>query len=119
MIRHTKEHPTRNEEEYFAKENLDLVRRMRADLDAERARQERRVHLMKCPECGADLQQRDVNHAKVDLCPECHGIWLPKGEIALIGQLHRSGPGFVSHIMDDILDMFHHGRPSDTTAAPG
>ncbi len=118
MHRHTEEHPIRNEEEYFARQNLELVQRMRAELDAERLRQERAAHYMKCPDCGADLEQREVEHVKVDRCPECHGVWFPQGEIALIRQLNHSRGG-VGRIMNDIIHMFHHSKSSDGTATTG
>ncbi len=118
LYRHSEEHPIRNEEEYFARENLELVLQMRAQLDAERQRAMRQAHHMKCPDCGADLQQREIDHVKVDGCPECHGVWFPKGEIALIGQLHKS-KGFVHRVMGDILDMFQHTKHSDSSASSG
>ncbi len=118
MKHHTDDHPRRNEDEYFLRQNAELVTRLRARLDEERQRQERRAHFMKCPRCGADLQERDVGSVKADVCPECHGLWLDQGEIDLIQQLHQleaahraqhhpTGPGPVSRIMQDILDMFH------------
>lgn len=118
MLRHTDDHPIRNEEEYFARRNLELVMQMRARLDAERQRMEREAHHMKCPDCGADLDQREIEHVKVDVCPECHGVWFPKGEIAVIRQLQQS-QGVISRMMSDILDMFHHTKPSDSTATTG
>ena len=36
MHRHTEEHPTRNEDEYFARENAQLIKEMRTLLDEQR-----------------------------------------------------------------------------------
>jgi uncharacterized C2H2 Zn-finger protein len=105
--RHTDEHPTRNEDEYFARENAELIKQMRARLDAQREEQERRNHFMKCPKCGADLEEKDFEHVKVDVCPDCDGLWLEKGEIELLRHISKSR-GAVSRIMDDILGLFHH-----------
>ena len=42
----TDEKPSRNEDEYFAKQNLEIIHEMRAKLDAERRKKERAAHLM-------------------------------------------------------------------------
>ena len=103
---HTDDHPTRNEDEYFARENAELVKQMRARLDAERQAQERRKHFMKCPKCGADLAEKELAaHVKVDVCPECDGVWLDKGEMDLLRQMDASRGG-VSRIISDILGLF-------------
>jgi Zn-finger nucleic acid-binding protein len=108
MHRHTEEHPTRNEDEYFARENAELIKQMRALLDEQRREIERREHFMKCPKCGGDLKERDFQDFKVDVCPECHGIWLDQGEIDLINRAGKHRP--TSHMMQDIISFFH--RPN-------
>lgn len=110
--RHTDDHPTRNEDEYFARQNAELVKQMRAKLDAERLSQERKAYYMKCPKCGADLVEQPVGHVKLDTCPSCHGVWLDQGEIDLIQQMRHMGGNHapqspLGRIMNDILDMFH------------
>ena len=115
MHRHTEDHPTRNEEEYFARQNAELIRQMRALLDEQRREIGRREHFMKCPKCGGDLTERDFQDVKVDVCPECHGIWLDQGEIGLIRHIHEArGP--LSRLMSDILDIFHHPKTGDSAA---
>lgn len=116
MHRHTEDHPTRNEEEYFARENAELIKQMRALLDEQRREIERREHFMKCPKCGQDLQERDFQNVKVDACPSCHGIWIDQGEIRLMRQIHEArGP--LSRIMSDILDIFHHPKTGESNSA--
>lgn len=112
MHRHSDDHPTRNEDEYFARQNAQLVKELRARLDAERLVQERQAHYMKCPKCGADLVEKEVANVKLDTCPDCHGLWIDQGEIDLIQQMLRmSGSPApqspVGRVMNDILDMFH------------
>jgi ribosomal protein L31 len=110
---HSDDHPTRNEDEYFARENAELIKQMRSRLDQDRLAQERRNHFMKCPKCGADLKEKDFEQVKVDVCPECHGFWLDQGEINLLRQIQTSrGP--VSRIMHDIFGLFHH-KTGDST----
>ena len=85
--------PSKNEEEFFLKQDAELIRAQRAKLDADRVAAERRAHHMKCPKCGADLSEQEFQHVKVDLCRECHGMWLDAGEIAMIGQVKEHAVG--------------------------
>jgi uncharacterized protein with PIN domain len=88
--------PTRAEDEYFVKQDADLIKQQRARLDAERARAERRSHFMKCPKCGADLHEVDFYHMKVDRCSECGGLWLDKGEMEMLEHVDQSAVrGFI------------------------
>ena len=87
------EKPSKNEEEYFRKLDAELIKAQRERLDAERAELERTKRdadreqwYMRCPKCGARLQERDVEHVKVDVCPEGHGTWLDAGELELLRQ---------------------------------
>ncbi|MFL5488188.1 MAG: zf-TFIIB domain-containing protein [Gemmatimonadaceae bacterium] len=77
----TDEKPSRNEDEYFAKQNLEIIHEMRKKLDAERKQAERNAHQNKCPRCGCDLKERHADAVKLDECPECEGVWLDKGEL--------------------------------------
>lgn len=97
--------PSSNEEEYFLKQDAELVKELRARLDAERDSTERKSHYMKCPKCGANLKEIIAHHVAIDVCPECGGMWLDKGEFevlrkvkeyrfgALFAEIFRSLPG--------------------------
>jgi len=86
----TGEKPSRNEDEYFAKLNLEKIREMRAKLDAERKQAERSAHHNKCPRCGGDLSEQHAEHVKIDECGECGGIWLDKGELDQLRRVNNS-----------------------------
>ena len=94
------EKPSRNEDEYFLKHDAELIKEMRSRLDRERAAAERRAHWMKCPNCGADLKETEYHHTKVDLCPECRGMWINAGEIDMIGQVKEN------RVSDFVRDLF-------------
>ena len=83
-------HPHKNEDEYFVRQNAELIAEMRRRLDAERASGERTAHFMKCPRCGADLEETTFHHMKIDVCPECKGTWLDAGELEMISHVKRS-----------------------------
>ena len=101
--RHTQETPSRNEDEYFAKQDAELIKQMRAKLDEDRIAQERKAHYMKCPKCGADLKEEEHGHVKIDVCPECKGMWLDAGEMDLVRQVQKAGG---QSIFKGLLDLF-------------
>lgn len=88
--------PSSNEEEYFLKQDAELVKALRAKRDAERQSAERKSHYMKCPKCGADLVEVTTHHVTVDVCPDCKGMWLDAGELDLLRKVkeHRFGALF-------------------------
>ena len=88
--------PSRNEEEFFKKQDAELIKQQRIRLDAERTRTERSSHYMKCPKCGADLAEREHHHVKIDVCPECNGVWFDAGELDMLERVdHTRLGGFV------------------------
>ena len=93
MNEHT---PSRTEDEYFLRQDAELLKERRARLDAEREAAERRSHFMKCPKCGATLAETTFHQIKVDRCAECGGIWFDGGEVAMLEHLDQSNlRGFV------------------------
>ena len=87
------EKPSRNEDEYFAKLDAQLIKAQRERLDHERRKSERAAHYMKCPKDGADLQEREFQHVKVDVCPECKGMWLDAGELDMLKYVNQNAIG--------------------------
>lgn len=87
------EKPSKNEDEYFLLQDQELIAATRAKLDAERAAAKRKEHLNKCPKCGADLKEQEFKHVKVDVCPDCRGMWLDSGELEMITQVKDSAVG--------------------------
>ena len=84
---------SRNEDEYFLKQDAELLKKKREELDAKRRKQERSSHLNKCPKDGSELQEREYHHVKIDSCAECGGIWLDKGELEMLTHTERSAIG--------------------------
>ena len=86
----TDEKPSRNEDEYFGKKNLEIIHEMRMKLDAERKSDGRKAHQNKCPRCGADLKEKHAEQVKIDECTECGGIWLDKGELEQLRRVNQA-----------------------------
>ena len=87
------EKPSRNEDEYFAKLDAQLIKAQRERLDKERLKSSRAAHYMKCPKCGGDLQEREFHHVKVDVCPDCKGMWFDAGEVDMIKRVDQNAIG--------------------------
>ena len=89
----TDEKPSKNEDEYFARQNAELIREMRAKLDADRKKAElaeRLAHPNKCPRCGGGLKEQHVENVKIDECQDCGGVWLDRGELDQLRRVNRA-----------------------------
>jgi len=84
------ERPSKNEEEYFARRDAELLRQQREAARKAQTEAERRSHHMKCPKCGYDLITGEWHGIQVDQCTHCHGVWFDKGEVENLLQ-HESG----------------------------
>ncbi|NOT07186.1 MAG: zf-TFIIB domain-containing protein [Gemmatimonadales bacterium] len=85
------EKPSKNEDEYFAKEDAERIRKMREKEAAERVAAERKSHHMKCPKCGGSLQTENFQEIQIDRCPDCGGVWFDHGEVEQIMKHEETG----------------------------
>ncbi len=75
------EKPSRNEEEYFAKREAELLKERQSAAHKAEVDAERRSHYMKCPKCGNDLVTEEYHGVEIDRCMECNGMWFDAGEV--------------------------------------
>jgi hypothetical protein len=92
--------PSPNEEEYFAREELDRRRKLaekreEAALIEERERN-RILHFMRCPKCGMQLEEIALEDIRLDKCPACEGVWLDNGELE---RLRTKEDGLVGRLL--------------------
>ena len=96
------------EKEYFEREELEKIRRLREKLDVQRAdqqrEQEKALHWMRCPRCGGKMTARPFRDLMVDVCGTCGYIGLEKGELELL--LHGTS-NVVGSIVRAFRDSFH------------
>jgi hypothetical protein len=85
------EKPSKNEDEYFARRDAELLRQQRAAAQQAAAARERKAHFMKCPKCGYDLITGDWHGVQIDQCTNCHGIWFDAGEAESLVKSEESG----------------------------
>ncbi len=80
----------RNEEEYFARHNAEPIAARRRELDAEREARDRASYETRCPRDGAPLVARTHHGVTIDVCPDCGGTWLDRGELELLEHVEES-----------------------------
>ena len=95
--------PSENEEEYIARQEIELRRKLatehQAKVQAEEREKARALHHMKCPKCGMPLEEIPFDNVHVDKCFSCDGVWLDKGEIE---RIKGHGAGF----FDKVFNIF-------------
>ena len=89
------------EDEWFVKnekEMLEQARVAREKRERERAEREalderqriKKLHFMKCPKCGHDLVECNLEGVNVDQCGFCEGVFLDAGELDSLFLKHDS-----------------------------
>jgi hypothetical protein len=44
---------------------------------------------MKCPVCDTTMKEIEKNGIMIDICPDCKGVWLDRGELEkLLGEIN-------------------------------
>jgi protein-arginine kinase activator protein McsA len=94
--------PSRAEDEYFARQELERRKKWAQEQAGKMAGEEknrlRELHWMKCPKCGMDLQEIELHGVKVDSCASCGGMFLDAGEIDQLGKKDEGVLGRVASL---------------------
>jgi Zn-finger nucleic acid-binding protein len=98
------EKPSRNEDEYFAQQNAELLRKQREKMEAAAAEAERKSHYMKCPKDGYDLAGSEYHGVQIETCPHCGGMWLDAGELEVVSKEDR--PALMTRVLSEALSAF-------------
>jgi hypothetical protein len=106
----TEHKPSKNEEEYFAQQDRELLERQRSAASAAAAEAERRMHLMKCPKDGYDLKTVTLHDVQIETCPHCRGIWLDAGELEVLERHEEARPGILGRVVTDIFKGIGRGK---------
>jgi hypothetical protein len=93
--------PSDNEEEYFARLEIERRRKFaeerQAKIQQEERERERALHFMKCPKCGSQLEEIAFGDVRIDKCFTCEGVWLDKGELE---RIQTKEAGFVGRMLN-------------------
>ena len=96
--------PSRNEEEYFAREDAELMRKQRERAHAAAIEAERKTHYMKCPKDGYDLTTSEYHGVQIETCPHCGGMWFDAGELEAVA--HEDHSSLLTRVISDALSTF-------------
>ena len=104
----TTDKPSRNEDEYFVKQEADLLRKQRSQVEAAALEAERRTHYMKCPKDGYDLTSSTYHNVQIETCSHCGGMWLDAGELEAVS--HEERPGLLTRVLNDAFTSLGRSR---------
>jgi protein-arginine kinase activator protein McsA len=94
------EKPSKAEDEYFARQEIERRKVWASEQMAKMATEEkqrlRELHFMKCPKCGMDLATIDLHGVKIDRCASCNGTFFDAGELE---QVISRGGGFLARLI--------------------
>ena len=93
--------PSRNEGQYFAQQDAELLQKERAAAEAAAKAAERKTHYMKCPKDGYDLTSSTYHGVQIETCAHCGGMWLDAGEVEAVAHEHR--PALLTRVISDAL----------------
>jgi Zn-finger nucleic acid-binding protein len=113
----TQDKPSRNEDEYFAREDAELLRKQRDRAHASSLDAERKTHIMKCPKDGYDLGTSEYHGVQIETCPHCGGMWLDPGELETVA--HEEHPSLLSRVFTDALSSFRRSPAAGRTDQSG
>jgi len=103
--------PSKNEEEYFARREAELLRQQRETAQLAATERERRSHFMKCPKCGFDLITGEWHGIQIDQCTHCHGIWFDAGEAETL--LKHPEPNLIGRVFRAVMRGVAGAKASD------
>ena len=78
------------ENEYFRRQEQELIEKMKSKLNAGNAQ----AGNFDCPKCDGKLVETDFETIKIDVCNNCTGVWLDAGELAQIAHKDTEGGWF-------------------------
>ena len=97
--------PSNTEEEYFARENAERMRKLVVEEKTRMAAAERerlqKLHFMRCPKCGMELKEIRFRDVHVDRCFSCKGTFLDAGELEKLSGTQPEGT-----VMAAVLRIF-------------
>jgi Zn-finger nucleic acid-binding protein len=108
--------PSRNEDEYFAREDAELMQKQRERAHSAAVEAERKTHYMKCPKDGYDLTSSEYHGVQIETCPHCGGMWLDAGELEAVA--HEDHPTVLGRVLSDAFAAFRRSPRARRTDKP-
>ena len=101
----------KKEDEWFVRHEKELIKNLKrerehrekemaAAMKAAEARKLKELHWMKCPKCGSDMKERQIEHIHVEECTLCQGLHMDRGELeALLMKQRREPTSFMKKLL--------------------
>lgn len=80
------------ENEYFRNKERELLEKIKAKIASDAAR----ATEADCPKCDGKLHETDFENIKIDVCDQCHGVWLDAGELTQL--THKDAQGWFGRV---------------------
>ena len=78
------------ENDYFRRQEVELIERLKGHLAVENARETGLI----CPKCQGELLEASFQDIMLDVCSGCHGVWFDAGELAHVIKNDKEGGWF-------------------------
>lgn len=95
--------PSDKEEEFFARLEAEKRKKLAEEqtkaLAAQQREELKKLHWMRCPKCGMELQAITYEGIEIDRCFNCNGTWLDEGELEKIARADAKAGGVVKSIL--------------------
>lgn len=72
------------ESKYIREKEAAQREKLQEERDAAKKSQEKEAHWMKCPKCGSDMVEKELDNVMIDQCTECEGIYFDAGELEMV-----------------------------------
>lgn len=106
--------PSRNEQEYFQREEFKSRMALARERESRHAEEERRrwleAHANHCPKCGAHLEAIRTEEGQADQCPSCLGVWLDHGMFDRLTHPEKKQDDYLTGIFREVLLQYTTGR---------
>ena len=103
-------HKPTAEDEYFAREDAEKLRKLAAEKRAQLAENEKQrlheLHHNHCPNCGMAMGAVNYRGLKITRCFGCNGTFLSSGDLEKMARAEPDGVG----VMNDVLRLFDHKK---------
>jgi uncharacterized protein len=88
--------PSKKEQEFFIAQEVARLKKLHEEHMRTQKEEERRrlkeLHFMHCAKCGEKMEVTKFEDIEIEICPDCGGIFLDRGELAQIVDEKKSGP---------------------------
>jgi len=82
------------ENEYFRKQEAELLAKMKTKLEAEKAAEAESASVLECPKCDGSLHEKDFENIVIDVCDKCSGVWFDAHEFVNVAMKEEGSSWF-------------------------